>query len=238
MNYLFTLLLLCTTCNTHSQELSGKELLEKAIKAHDPYNNWPSFNESIQITMTAPKSPKRVSDVTINLLAQTFKLIAVRDSVMTKYRVNVNEISVVKADWKNPKKKLETAEKDLERAVFMKNYYTYLYGLPMKLKDQGTHIAEKVERKSFIGKEYLVLKATYDQHVGSDAWFFYFDPTTYQMEVYQFFKTDPSGKILPDTGEYILLSETHRVNDIYMPKVRKWYGNKEDQFLGTDEITK
>jgi len=176
--------------------------------------------------------------VDINLPAQRFELIAVRDSILTEYRVNKKEISVVKEDWKNPEKQLGTTEMDLEQAVFMKNYYTYLYGLPMKLKDQGTHIAEKVERKSFKGKEYLVLKVTYDQHVGSDAWFFYFDPTTYQMEVYQFFKTDPSGKIIPKTGEYILLSENHMVNGINMPKVRKWYYNKDGQFLGADVISK
>jgi hypothetical protein len=238
MNYLFTFLLLCTSFNINAQELSGKELLDKAIKAHDPHNNWPSFIGSLQITMTTPKSPKRVSNVDINLPAQRFELIAVRDSILTEYRVNKKEISVVKEDWKNPEKQLGTTEMDLEQAVFMKNYYTYLYGLPMKLKDQGTHIAEKVERKSFKGKEYLVLKVTYDQHVGSDAWFFYFDPTTYQMEVYQFFKTDPSGKIIPKTGEYILLSENHMVNGINMPKVRKWYYNKDGQFLGADVISK
>jgi hypothetical protein len=30
----------------------------------------------------------------------------------------------------------------------MKNYYTYLYGLPMKLNDAGTIINPMVERKS------------------------------------------------------------------------------------------
>jgi hypothetical protein len=34
------------------------------------------------------------------------------------------------------------------RAKFMKNYYTYLYGLPMKLNDAGTIINPMVERKS------------------------------------------------------------------------------------------
>jgi hypothetical protein len=238
MKYLFTLLVLFTSFNINAQELSGKQLLDKAIKKHDPNNNWSSFTGRLEITMTTPKNPKRVSNIDINLPAQRFELIAVRDSVKTVYRVNKDKVNVVKVDWKNPEKPLETTEKDLEQAVFMKNYYTYLYGLPMKLKDQGTHIAEKVERKTFKGKEYLVLKATYDQNVGSDAWFFYFDPTTYKMEVYQFFKTEPSGKIKPNTGEYILLIENQVVNDINMPKVRKWYYNKDDQFLGADVISK
>ena len=32
------------------------------------------------------------------------------------------------------------------------NYYTYLYGLPMKLKDAGTIIHEKVALKKFKGE--------------------------------------------------------------------------------------
>ena len=34
-----------------------------------------------------------------------------------------------------------------ERANLYKNYYTYLYGLPMKLKNQETIIHEKFEKK-------------------------------------------------------------------------------------------
>ncbi len=109
------------------------------------------------------------------------------------------------------------------------NYYTYLYGLPMKLKDEGTNIDPKIEKKSFKGKEYLVLKVTYEETVGSDIWFFYFDPKTYAMEVYQFFKKDK-----PDSGEYILLTGMETINDIKMPKTRAWYYNKDDKYLGTD----
>ena len=47
--------------------------------------------------------------------------------------------------------------------------------------------------KTFKGKEYLVLKATYDEAVGKDVWYFYFDPETYAMEIYQFFRMDDDG---------------------------------------------
>ncbi len=110
-----------------------------------------------------------------------------------------------------------------------KNYYTYLYGLPMKLKDPGTIIDDKVERKVFHGKEYLVLKVTYTEDVGKDIWYFYFNPKTYAMEVYQFFHDEAEND-----GEYILLTEEKSINDIIMPKNRAWYTNKENKLLGTD----
>jgi ATP:corrinoid adenosyltransferase len=61
-----------------------------------------------------------------------------------------------------------------------------------------------------------------------NRWYFYFDPKTYAMEIYQFFK---EGK---DSGEYILLSELETINEVKMPKIRAWYYNKDDKYLGTD----
>ena len=56
------------------------------------------------------------------------------------------------------------------------------------------------------------------------------------MEVYQFYKTDENGKIKPDSGEYILLTETELISGIKMPKNRAWYYNKNDGYLGTDVL--
>jgi hypothetical protein len=63
----------------------------------------------------------------------------------------------------------------------MQNYYTYLYGLPMKLKDPGTIISSVVNRN--LGKEYLVLKS--NTSIGTDSW--YFEPKTYALKIYQFY---------------------------------------------------
>ena len=52
------------------------------------------------------------------------------------------------------------------------------------------------------------------------------------MEVYQFYHDE--GK---NDGEYILLSEMEQVGGIKMPKVRAWYYNKDDKYLGTDTMT-
>jgi hypothetical protein len=56
------------------------------------------------------------------------------------------------------------------------------------------------------------------------------------MEIYQFFKRDDSGELLPNSGEYILLEGLSEVNGIQMPKVRSWYYNKNDALLGTDTL--
>lgn len=120
-----------------------------------------------------------------------------------------------------------------DRAKTMRDYYTYLYGLPMKLKDPGTIIDPKVLSTTFKGKKYLVLKVTYKEAVGGDTWYFYFDPETYAMEVYQFYHDESKND-----GEYILLSGEEEVSGIKMPKIRAWYYNKGDTYLGTDKLTR
>ena len=222
-----------------SQTISGQQLLENAIKYHDPNNQWSTFNDTLNITMELPKKAGRDSQIVINLPQETFYLKAVRDTITTEYMVRKDTCDIT---YNGNSKITEAFAKannlSCDRAKMFKNYYTYLYGLPMKLKDPGTIIDPTVQQKTFKGKDYLVLKASYDKAVGSDVWFFYFNPETFAMEVYQFFKTDDQGKLKLDTGEYILLTEQLEVNQIKIPKVRAWYYNKDDKYLGTDILKK
>ncbi len=231
MKKLTALLVLLFAFQGFSQELTGEQLLEKAIQYHDPNGNWETFNGTLKVTMETPKNPNRDSEIKINLPEEYFYVKASRGENTTEYTVDKGNCTISF----NGKTATEAEKKEhklnCERANLYKNYYTYLYGLPMKLKDNGTIIYSKVERKNFKGKDYLVLKATYKKEVGKDTWYFYFNPKTYAMEVYQFFKDKP------DSGEYILLSDEETINGIKMPKNRAWYYNKNDGYLGTDILS-
>ncbi len=219
-----------------AQNITTEQLLENSINYHDPEGKWNSFNDSFTLELTTPNAPIRKSEITIDIKAEFFEVKATRDSVTTTYTVDKGKCRM--AFNGRELDSLEASEKNMscDRASLYKNYYTYLYGLPMKLEDPGTNISESVQKKTFKGKDYLVLKVTYDEAVGSDMWFFYFDPETYAMEIYQFFRTDEQGNKKPDTGEYILLTEEATINGIKMPRVRAWYYNKDDKYLGTDTL--
>lgn len=214
---------------TFSQTITGPELLDKAIHYHDPNANWDLFNSSLLVTMETPNNSNRDSEIHINIPDEFFQVTASRDATQTTYTIDKGKCKTTVTDSVAGKRT------PCEMANMYKNYYTYLYGLPMKLKDPGTLISETVEKKYFKGKDYLVLEAKYDEAVGTDVWYFYFDPTTYAMEIYQFFKGNPEGKG-KDTGEYILLTEEAMVQDIKIPKNRAWYYNKDDKYLGTDKL--
>lgn len=227
-----TLLLIFISIISFSQEITGDELLEKSIQFHDPNGNWATFNGKLFVTMEIPDKSSRKSKININLPEEYFSVEAIRDTIVTKYTVDKGVCSSSLNGNKNPSEEIKKKfSLNCDRAKMYKNYYTFLYGLPMKLKDEGTIIHQKVAKRKFKGKEYLVLKATYDKDVGKDTWYFYFNPKTYAMEVYQFFK------VSKDSGEYILLSGLETINEIKIPKIRAWYYNKNNGYLGTDILS-
>lgn len=231
MKKLILLLFILCSLTNFSQEITGEQLLNRAIKFHDPNNNWSTFKGTLFVTMKTPNRPKRESEITIDLPKEYFSVKAQTSGNTTTYNV-INKNANIKFNGNIPtEEEQKKYNLNIERANLYKNYYTYLYGLPMKLKDEGTIIHKKVERKKFKEKEYLVLKVTYLKEIGKDTWYFYFDPTTYAMEVYQFFKDTK------ESGEYILLSGLEIINGIKMPKNRAWYYNKDDGYLGTDFLS-
>ncbi|MFC0603724.1 DUF6503 family protein [Winogradskyella pulchriflava] len=234
-SFLFSIVL-CASLASFGQNLTAAKILEKSINYHDPNGNWNTIKAGFTVEMTTPNASKRTSQIRIDLVKEFFSVKATRDTVTTIYSVNKG-ICGMSYNGKDLDS-ITAKEKNMscDRATLYKNYYTYLYGLPMKLKDPGTNLSENAEKKTFKGKDYLVLKVTYDEAVGSDVWYFYFNPKTYAMEVYQFFKTDENGNEKPDSGEYILLTDEAVVNGIKMPKVRAWYYNKDDGYLGTDTL--
>tara|TARA_R110000787_G_scaffold43892_2_gene107523 strand:+ start:112637 stop:113341 length:705 start_codon:yes stop_codon:yes gene_type:complete len=213
-----------------SQELTGEELLANAIKYHDPNNNWESFNGKLSITMEIPNSTIRESEISINLPKEYFYSKATKEHNTTEFILEKNTCKIVFNGNENFSEEIAKDNRlSCDRATLYKNYYTYLYGLPMKLKDPGTIIQDKIERKIFKGKEYLVLKVNYTEGVGKDVWYFYFNPKTYAMEIYQFYHDETKND-----GEYIVLSDTKNIEGVNMPKNRAWYTNKENKLLGTD----
>ena len=233
MRYFFLYVTALFSFLSFGQELTGSQLLANAISYHDPNNNWNSFNGSLGVTMSTPDGKERVSEITINLPLEFFQVSTLKDGATLKQTMNkgVCELMLNGSTTITDEDK-KTYQLNCERANMYKNYYTYLYGLPMKLKDAGTIIDPKTKRKSFKGKEYMVLKVTYEKEVGKDVWYFYFDPNTYAMEIYQFFHDESKND-----GEYILLTGEEEVSGIKIPKHRAWYFNKEDKYLGTDVLT-
>ena len=228
------LVLLLSYLISLGQDMSGEKLIDKSIQYHDPNNNWVKFSGELKITMEAPSRNPLISSVFIDLQKEYYRNQYESDSNLIFQVLDKGVCSILfngKAEFSPEEEKKYRLT--CNQAKRTRDYYTYLFGLPMKLKDPGTLINPKIEKRSFRGKEYLVAQVNYKKEVGNDRWYFYFDPITYAMEVYQFYHEESKND-----GEYILLAEEIVINGIKMPKNRAWYYNKDDKYLGTDFLFK
>jgi len=220
---------LCTYAIVHSQ-MTADQLIDKSIAFHDPQNNWKKFKSNLNLTTERPDRPNGKRKVFINNKKNEFSFWAQYKEGLLNYEIKKN---TPKALWNGQEMVPDDLAKKYriatDRATMYRDYYTYLYGMPMKLKDQGTNINQEVTQVEFYGKTYYKVKVTYEPEVGDDIWYLYFNTTTHALEAYQFFHDESKND-----GEYILFEELIEMQDIKIPRIRKWYYNKDEKFLATD----
>lgn len=230
---LFIIVSLLATFQIFAQQSEAAVLLKKSIQYHDPTGKWTSGTFHFPLYESRPDGGYRLTDIHLDNRRQIFEVEQIRgkDRVhrylsLDSCGVRFNHSAEISKDIKqNLRLNCEGGNK------FYRNYYAYLYGLPMKLKDPGTLIAPEVKQKDFFGKKLLEIKVTYDPEVGKDVWYFYFDPKTYALSGYRFYHDEAKND-----GEYILLEGEITINGVKFPEKRAWYTHKEGKYLGNDDL--
>lgn len=214
-------------------ELSADTLLARTIRYHDPEGVWGTKPHLLQLAESRPNGSVRHTRLGLYPHTGEFDLQQTRgkDKIQLRYLNNSYSFSHQGRTEIEEKvrKRFRLTE---EGADWMRDYYTYLYGLPMKLRDAGTLIQPTVHQVWYDGREMLELEVHYTPDTGKDIWFFYFDPETFAMSGYAFYH-EKDG---PGTGEYILLEGEALVGKMKLPAERHWYYTKNKLYLGTDEI--
>ena len=219
-------------CTLQAQEIGGKELLKKSLNYHDPQSEWSSLKASVYYDEYRADNTIRKSVVRFDNTSDRFKMERTNDKVViTRGTVGDSCYVLVNGSAEYDEELDQTYNLSCERSFLYRDYYLYMQGLPMKLKDPGTIIHDQVGQEQFMGMNYHKLKVTYQEDVGSDTWYIYINPDTYAVEAYQFFHDEAVGD-----GEYITLEGEVKVGNMLWPETRKWYTNKEDKYLGKDVI--
>ena len=224
---------LTTPITSFSQNLSAQEVLQKSIQYHDPGNKWEKGSFLLPLYESRPNGGYRLTDVLLDNGQQVFQLQQIRGKDRLSRYLSPDSCGV---SWNYQSNISAENQKRLRLHcnggnTFFKDYYAYLYGLPMKLQDPGTQIDPTVKTKDFFSQELLEIKVTYDPSVGNDIWYFYFDPNTYAMRGYRFYHDESKND-----GEYILIEEEVTINGVIFPKKRAWYTHKEGKYLGNDDL--
>ncbi|MEL6671339.1 MAG: DUF6503 family protein [Bacteroidota bacterium] len=215
------------------QTPSASELLDRSIQYHDPSGNWGKVPVSFQFTTAFPGRDDRYLKVSIDVYQEKFEVAPAGEKPQGPVRRMVKDSCSVDWDGKTSFSAEETKKYRLSCQAIQRtrDYYTYLYGLPMKLKDPGTNLREAV-RQEFVGEvKCWVLTVDYDPEVGTDTWEFFFHPETYQMMAYRFYRGEEPK------GEHILMKGEVEVGGMKLPKDRVWLYWPSYKYLATDFMT-
>ena len=229
----FTLLFLAMAFGPVFSQVSATQILEESIRFHDPNSAWDTKAIKISLTETRPGGTDRTTYLNLDLGQSIFELKQQRNDDLISYsftkdslQTEVNGTREISDDIR------ERLNISRDRAMMLRNYYSYLWLLPMKLKDPGTVLDDKVTETTYDGYPVYKLKVTYDEEVGHDTWYFYFDRKDYQMRGYQFFHDE-----MENDGEYITLSGLTKVAGLLLPSERRWFTNLDNTYLGADRIS-
>ncbi len=214
----------------NSQSLTGSEVVEKSIQYHDPEGKWQDVHVILDLKETRPDGDDRNSLVEIDNSNAYFNLVRHSDGHSVCYIIENGECNQLLNFNKNfSEEEQEKFRLNCGRTTMLRNYYTYLWGMPMKLKDEGTVIHTEANENTFNGSNSIAVKVTYDPKVGSDTWYFYFDPKSFAITGYRFYHDESKND-----GEYIVLKDSMGAGLFTIPKSRAWYVNASDKLLGED----
>ena len=216
--------------NFMNGQQTSADVISASIAYHDPQGILEHKKVTMYFTETRPNGSDRKSNVLIDLPKELYIINREVDDHLVsmqwhknKSRFELNGKTALSAD------QIKKHNLNNERLHKMKDYYRYLWHLPMTLTDPGTIVSKQVKTASFNNRETLEIKVTYDPDVGKDIWYFYFDPQTYALVGYRFYHDESIND-----GEYIILTEEFQSGTLRLPKKRAWYMHTDEKYLGED----
>jgi hypothetical protein len=211
---------------------ASEELIARSIAYHDPDGLWDSGEIALRIMESRPNGVMRTVEVGMTPGRGGMVVRRETDSGTVTFAVAGEEILMRAVDAEEELDEETLAEHglDAERVMWLRNYYLFVWGLPMKLRDPGTIVDPEPAMDSFNGQDALEVRVTYDPEVGGDTWYFYFQPDTARMIGYRFYHDESAND-----GEYIHLDGEIENGGLRLPAKRSWFFHSNDEFLGEDE---
>ena len=210
-----------------SQKLDAKTLINKSIEFHDPDGKWRNLNIKYQVT--SEKGAVQINVQNNKGSMEWTEKLATGDSLTGGFK---SDSCFVKLNGKSipTTGKLENFLLDCDQIINRSNYWLFMYGLPMKLKDFDIKEVQEPRMVSFLGNDYLMIEVKYKSSKDS-FWKFYFDPKSYRFSIAQYFHN-----ALGSESEYIVFKDNITLGGIKMAKKRIWHLFPKRELIGTETL--
>lgn len=206
--------LLFTSCQEKAT-LTSDDIVKNSIHFHDPEGNWSSFKGKFYFE----------------------SIFSFNDSIPEKLEVSI-DVKENGFQYHNLDRQVNISFPDDSCIVhsklgncdgyrWTKNFYTYVWGLPMKLHDPNTSISPQYQLDTIKTKPCYVINVFYT----AENFKFYIDQKSFQLRAFSFFKNDNSNH-----GEFIELEHIKEHHEIKFPKKKVWRDLISRELIGTNEV--
>ncbi|NNE68879.1 MAG: hypothetical protein HKN29_00795 [Rhodothermales bacterium] len=226
------ILILSTGCTPPDTRSAAEQLVDRSIAFHDPDGHWYGRAHRIDLGEKRPDGFVRMTSMRLDPVANSFGVRQDRgEDVVEGYLDPENCAATVNGVIPDSTHTQRYRLGCPDGLAWWREYYAFMHGMPMKLKDDGTVIHPSVTDTTFLDKPVQQIKVTYDPEVGSDIWYFYFDPETAEMVGSRFYHDEAAND-----GEYIDYDGLVEADGMRLTRSIHWYTNSEGRYLGTDSL--
>jgi len=211
LHFLFILPILMSCSNIPT---SSVDIINRSIFFHDVKNNWKTFDQQLKFESRFSFNDSIPEELHLSFKTahNYFRYINIDRNINLEYLAD-SCISNTSAEY-------------CSNYSWTSKFYSYFWGLPMKLQDPETKIQPNFKPTIFNGFKTWEIQVNYE---AENFWFF-FDQVDYQLRGFKFLKNDSSEK-----GEIIILRDLMKVDGILLPKHRTWL-HKDSSLIGTNEL--
>jgi hypothetical protein len=216
--FVFLILLSFASCSeTTTTILTPRKIVENAVKFNDPNNNWKSLHANFSFESAFKHNPFPVENLEIEI-----------NVPKNEFRYSNSERDF-EAIYKKDTCETISKQGNCNNYAWTKDFYTYVWGLPMKLQDPQTNII------SFFTIENINKHPCYKVGVKypNEDFDFYFKCSNFELLAFSFSKNDSSGH-----SEFVELKGLYAFNNIKFPETRTWKDNNTQKTLGTNTVKK
>jgi hypothetical protein len=206
-------------CNSVKQTSSkteapktAQEWIDYSISYHDPKNNWQKFKSQIRSFSKVDRGGESLEESTRkfsfeNQTSSFAMRMEVQDYPLSIDITNDNCQTI----WKKKEQTIEEQNKyitDCKYGENYRNYYRYLIGIPMVLKDESTIVNQLVEDEKINDKIYKKVTVNYAPVKANPTWEFFIDPLNGKLVRSKFIRYNDKNQV---TGGEILDYPEHQL---------------------------
>ena len=211
-------------------------ILSQVNKVYDADQRWSGSAIHIHIQEPRIGNPARYTKLRMDHAADYFEMERQKDIGTIKRIITPKKESKISVNGQidlSP----EIQEKyalNLQRTQRSRNFYTIMYGLPMSINDTFWKTIEPAQKAHFEGQEVYRINIELKEEMISKHWTLITSVATNKLLAIEFnHPEDPEN-----AGEFIKFHEEYEFDGIKIPRVRNWYAQGTNEYLGTDVIVK